>query len=92
MDLAKLNVAMTVNIHEAKTHLSKLLARVSAGEEIVIAKAGKPVAKLVPVEEKKGDRPIGMDKGKIWMAPDFDETPEDFLDLFYNGPIQTNEK
>ena len=92
MDLAKLNIAMTVNIHQAKTHLSKLLARVSAGEEIVIAKAGKPVAKLVPVGEERGERPIGLYKGQIWMAPDFDETPDDFLDLFYNGPIQTNEK
>ena len=82
---------MTINVHAAKTNFSKLLARVATGEEIVIAKAGKPVAKLVPVEGKKGERPIGIDKGKIWMAPDFDELPEDFLNLFYNGPIQTNE-
>ena len=82
---------MTINIHAAKTNFSKLLARVATGEEIVIAKAGKPVAKLVPIQEKRGERPLGIDKGKIWMAPDFDELPEDFLDLFYNGPIQTNE-
>ena len=81
-------MATKVNIHEAKTHLSKLLARVRAGEEIVIAKAGKPVAKLVPVQEKPRQRPIGIDKGKIWIAADFDETPKDFLDLFYKGPIE----
>lgn len=76
-------MATTVNIHEAKTHLSKLLARVSAGEEIVIAKAGKPVAKLVPVTEKRGERPLGLYKGQIWMAPDFDAPlPDETLDLF----------
>jgi len=60
-----------VNIHEAKTHLSKLIERVAAGEEIVISKAGKPVAKLVPIPQKKRLR-LGMWKGKIWMSPDFD--------------------
>ena len=85
-------MATTVNIHEAKTHLSKLLARVSAGEEIVIAKAGKPVARLVSVEKKPAQRIPGIDKGKIWIAPDFDECPQDFLDLFYNGPIEPSEK
>ena len=82
---------MTINVHAAKTNFSKLLARVATGEEIVIAKAGKPVAKLVPVENKPAQRIPGIDKGKIWMAPDFDELPEDFLDLFYNSPIQTDE-
>jgi prevent-host-death family protein len=63
---------MVVNIHEAKTHFSKLIERVRAGEEIVIAKAGRPVAKLVPIEPKPRRRPLGLDKGKIWMSPDFD--------------------
>jgi len=61
-----------VNVHEAKTHFSRLLARVAAGEEIVIARAGKPVAKLVAVEEKAKRRLPGMDAGKIWIADDFD--------------------
>ena len=61
-----------VNVHEAKTHLSKLLARVAAGEEIVIARGGKPVARLVPIEQKRKKRVFGMDKGKVWIADDFD--------------------
>lgn len=74
----------TVNIHEAKTHLSRLLARVSLGEEITIAKAGKPVARLVPVEEKPKQRVPGTAKGKIWIAPDFDAPlPDEILDEFY---------
>lgn len=71
-----------INIHEAKTHLSKILRRVTAGEEIVIARAGKPVARLVPVAEPKRERELGRDRGKIWIAEDFDELPEDLLDLF----------
>ena len=69
----------TVNIHEAKTHLSRLLERVAIGDEIIIAKAGKPIAKLVPYHEKrKGPRIPGTEKGKIWMSPDFFEfTAED---------------
>lgn len=63
----------SVNVHEAKTHLSRLLERVEKGEEIIIARAGKPVARLVPVEPPSGKRPIGRDKGKIWMSDDFDE-------------------
>jgi prevent-host-death family protein len=75
----------TFNIHEAKTHLSKLIERVSAGEEIVIGKAGKPVAKLVPYAENKEPRKLGGWKGKIWMAPDWDsdETNEEIAKLFY---------
>ena len=61
-----------VNVHEAKTHFSKLLARVAAGEEIVIARAGKPVAKLVPMGQQKKRRVFGMDAGKVWIADDFD--------------------
>jgi prevent-host-death family protein len=61
-----------VNVHDAKTHLSRLLERVEQGEEIIVARAGKPVAKLVPIKAP-GKRPIGRDKGKIWMSDDFDE-------------------
>jgi prevent-host-death family protein len=75
----------TVNIHEAKTHLSRLLERVADGEEIVIGKAGKPVAKLVPYSEDKEPRKLGTLKGKIWLAPDWDseETNEEIARLFY---------
>jgi len=62
-----------VNVHEAKTHLSRLLERVERGEEIVVARAGKPVARLVPVEPVPRRRPIGKYRGEIWVSEDFDE-------------------
>ncbi len=69
----------TVNIHEAKTHLSALLDRVVAGEEIVIAKAGRPIARLSPVDGL-GPRKPGALKGKFRLTPDFFEPlPEDEL-------------
>ena len=68
-----------VNIHEAKTHLSKLLRRVTAGEEIVIARAGKPVARLVPVAEPPQPRELGRHRDEIWIADDFDTLDEDIL-------------
>ena len=72
-----------VNIHEAKTHLSRLLARVRQGEEIVIAKAGRPLAKLVPIEEHPKKRVPGIDQGKGWIADDFDAPlPEDLQAYF----------
>jgi prevent-host-death family protein len=60
-----------VNIHEAKTHLSCLLLRVTAGEEVTIARYGVPVARLVAVEPK-AKRPLGFARGEIWIADDFD--------------------
>ncbi|MGH8726876.1 MAG: type II toxin-antitoxin system Phd/YefM family antitoxin [Burkholderiales bacterium] len=75
-----------VNIHEAKTHLSRLVDQVAAGAEIVIAKAGKPLAKLVPYEPAKPKRQFGLYKGKIKIAKDFDAPlPDDLLDLFEGG-------
>ncbi|MFO0753560.1 MAG: type II toxin-antitoxin system Phd/YefM family antitoxin [Thermodesulfovibrionales bacterium] len=72
-----------VNVHEAKTHLSRLLSRVESGEEIVISRAGKPVARLVPVKEKKGKRIPGTAKGLITLSEDFNEPlPEDVLQDF----------
>ncbi len=65
-----------VNVHEAKTHLSKLLTQVEDGEEIVIARAGKPVARLVGPEPAAQSRKPGLLKGKIWIADDFDEPDE----------------
>jgi prevent-host-death family protein len=62
-----------VNVHDAKTHLSRLLERVERGEEVVIARAGTPVAKLVPIEPKKTRGMLGRYKGQIWMSEDFDD-------------------
>ena len=63
----------TVNVHEAKTHLSRLLERVERGEEITIARAGKPVAKLVPITPVTKRGLLGKYKGQIWMSEDFDD-------------------
>lgn len=73
---------MTVNMHEAKTHLSRLIDRAAAGEEIVIARAGKPVARLVPYAEPQPDRVLGAARGQVSVAPDFDETDEELARLF----------
>jgi prevent-host-death family protein len=62
----------TVNIHAAKSHLSSLVEEAAAGEEITIAKAGKPMARLVPLEEPDFRKTFGMLKGKIWVSDDFD--------------------
>ena len=69
-------MATTVNIHEAKTHLSQLLAAVATGEEIVIARAGKPLAKLVPYQEAMEPRTPGYWRSRVRIAPDFDDLPE----------------
>lgn len=72
-----------VNIHEAKTNLSRLVEEAANGAEIVIAKAGKPMAKLVPLRPSKTPIKFGVLKGKIWIADDFDAPlPDDLLDLF----------
>lgn len=74
---------MQVNIHEAKTRLSKLLTRVKEGEEIIIAKAGKPVARLVPFVERPAKRLPGSAKGRVSLSPDFDAPlPESILESF----------
>lgn len=71
------------NIYEAKTNLSELVERASKGEEIVIAKAGKPKARLVPFESKAMKRKPGALKGQIWIADDFDAPlPEEILAAF----------
>jgi prevent-host-death family protein len=72
-----------VNVHQAKTHLSKLLDQVAAGEEVVIARHGKPVAKLLAVEGELPPRRPGALKGKIWIADNFDEFDEELEELFY---------
>ena len=70
----------TFNVHEAKTHFSKLLDRVLKGEEVIIAKAGKPVARILPVVSDVSVRQPGIDKGKVVILPDFDEPLEEFAE------------
>jgi prevent-host-death family protein len=75
---------MEVNIHEAKTHLSRLLERVAMGEEVIIAKAGKPMAKLVPVGDRPKGRVLGSAKGEFTVPDDFnDPLPKEIEDLFW---------
>ena len=72
-----------VNIHQAKTHLSQLLTRAMAGENIVIAKAGKPMVRLVPIENPEEDRVLGIDEGLFIVPEDFNEPlPKDILAAF----------
>lgn len=68
----------TVNVHEAKTHLSRLLKRAHDGEEIILSKAGRPYARLVPLESAAGQRRPGRIKGKVDVSF-FDPLPEDEL-------------
>lgn len=78
----------SVNMHEAKTHLSRLVAKVQAGEEVVISKAGKPVARLVGIQPKKRKRSkFGFMKGQIWTSPDFDAPDPELEALFNDGPV-----
>lgn len=78
---------MEVNIHEAKTHLSRLLERVAMGEEVVIAKAGTPVAKLVPLKKMSKKRVFGCAQGDFTVPEDFNDPDPDIEDLFYKGPL-----
>jgi prevent-host-death family protein len=74
---------MQVNIHEAKTHLSRLVERAAGGEEVVIAKAGKPVARLVAFAERKEPRKPGIWRGKVVIHDDFDDPlPEEIAAAF----------
>lgn len=77
----------TVNLYDAKTHLSRLVEEAAAGAEIIIAKAGKPMARLVPVEAKKKRREPGFWKGKVWMADDgIEPLPEDMWNVLKDNP------
>ena len=76
-------MAAKVNTHEAKTNFSKLLARVEKGEEIIICKAGHPVARLNPIDERRGTRIPGSAKGKVIIRDDFDAPlPELIMESF----------
>jgi prevent-host-death family protein len=74
-------MTIQINIHEAKTHLSELLQHVMNGEEIIIAKAGKPVARLLPFQPAPQPRQPGNDAGLVTIAPDFDAPLPEFEDL-----------
>ena len=76
-------MARTVNVHEAKTHLARLLEAVEAGEDVVIARAGKPIARLVPATTRTEPRTPGAWRGRVVMADDFDETPEELVAAFH---------
>lgn len=72
-----------INIHQAKTNLSKLIEKTQKGEDVIIAKAGKPVAKLTAYKEKLKPRKFGLWKGKVWMADNFNDEDEEINKLFY---------
>lgn len=75
---------MQVNVHQAKTHLSRLLERARAGDEVIIAKNGEPIARLVPVAQRRQPRTPGSMKGKIRIAADFDAPlPKNILSRFH---------
>lgn len=74
-----------VNIHEAKTNLSRLIESALLGDDVIIAKAGKPVAKLIYYKEELKPRKSGLWKGKVWMSDNFNDEDEDINKLFYEG-------
>lgn len=81
-------------MHEAKTHLSRLVSRAAAGEEIVIARDGEPVARLVALEETPPRRQLGIWRDKIWLAGDWDsdEVNEEIARAFYESEIVPDEE
>jgi len=68
-----------VNMHQAKSSLSRLVERALAGEDVVIARNGQPLVRLVPIPKEREPRVPGRSKGRIWIAPDFDEMSEEEL-------------
>ena len=79
----KLRKQASYNVHLAKTHLSELLERAADGEDVVISKAGVPVARLVPVAPADDKRPLGTEKGRLIVADDFDAPlPRNVLESF----------
>ena len=74
----------TVNVHEAKTTLSRLLVEVEKGKEIIVARNGKPVAKIVPFSDANKPRVFGKGRGRVWISEDFDAPlPDELLDLLH---------
>ena len=79
-------MSQIVNMHQAKSSLSRLVERALAGEEVIIARNGEPLVKLVPVPKQKQPRVPGKYKGQIWIGPDFEFTDEEITELF-EGPL-----
>jgi len=79
-------MAEIVNMHQAKSSLSRLVERALRGEEVVIARNGEPLVKLVPIPKERKPRLPGRGKGKIWISPDFEFTDEEITELF-EGPL-----
>lgn len=73
------------NVSEAKAELSSLLVKVEEGEEVVIARNGKPVARIVAYEARREPRKLGSMRGQIWIADDFDAPGKDIEQMFYGG-------
>lgn len=80
-------MGVQVNIYEAKTRLSQLVDQAAAGEEVIIARNGRPVARLVPVQRQPERRVPGGWKGRVWLAPDFDEPDPEMIEAMYEGPV-----
>ena len=78
----------TVNIHFAKTHLSRLVEEAAAGEDVVIAKAGKPLVRLVSVQASSGPRALGQLKGRVKESPDAWEPDNELEAAFYQRPVE----
>ncbi len=76
-------MGIQVNIHEAKAHLSNLVTRAEAGEEVVIARANRPTVRLVPIKQGKPIRQLGEAKGLVSLHDDFDELPAEFMENFF---------
>ena len=76
-------MSRTVNVHEAKTHLSRPLEAGEAGEDVVIARAGKPIARFIPVAARTEPRTPGSWRGRVIIAADFDETPDELIAAFH---------
>jgi prevent-host-death family protein len=75
----------TVNLYDAKTNLSNLVERAARGEEIVIAKAGRPLARLVPLARRTTPRPLGLLAGQVTVGPDFDDPLPDDINAGFAG-------
>lgn len=76
------------NTHQAKSQLSQLITMALAGEDIVIARAGKPTVKLVPHKISPKNRVPGKFKGKIWVSDNFDDESDEINEMFYSGSIE----
>lgn len=75
------------NIHQAKAHLSNLIHRASSGEEVIICKAGIPIARLIKYETPKSQRIAGLWKGKVTISDDFDDLPQTLVKAFNNTDL-----